>query len=311
VRGEEVLKHIKSDLRMRYTPVIILTGGAGYDKQLELLDKGADDFIEKGAAPEILIARLRAQMRHKLAFDRLERLALDRDLFAAGVLQDIGNIKGTILAVCKRATDKLQRDPVGERAALKNELEQLTEHAHRLGQYAADVIQSVRDTQREAGATALDVGPLFDWAVSVLASDATGARLTWQAATPLVRVCGDQAYLRMAILHLCQDALGAAAGKPVQLVITQSEHTPPDDPKQRRFVTTRIADAGRSMPPAEVATYFHPYQRGTGSVEPTLTASTGGLGPALVAKVMAKMGGGVTAELASPGIAFCLDLPRG
>src|SRR5690606_17618543 len=112
--GEAVLAGIRAEHRPRYTPGILLTGRTSPATQLTLLDNGADDFIEKGAPPEILIARLKAQIRHKLAVDRLERLALDRDLFAAGVLQDLGTIKWTIVTLCRNAKEILARDPVGE-----------------------------------------------------------------------------------------------------------------------------------------------------------------------------------------------------
>src|SRR6185437_5131209 len=103
------------------------------------------------------------QLRHKLALDRLERLALDRDLFAAGVLSDIGTTKWTIVSLCRQAKTSLEDDPEARRPEILQVLDKLSAHASRLGGYAADVIQSVRETHRTPRIQPQDPGALLAW----------------------------------------------------------------------------------------------------------------------------------------------------
>lgn len=81
--GEELLAHIreKSDL-----PVIVLTAKDALDEKIELLVKGADDYITKPfELPEVL-ARIQVQLRHKrkapekqvLSYKQME---LDKECF--------------------------------------------------------------------------------------------------------------------------------------------------------------------------------------------------------------------------------------
>lgn len=313
LRGEEVLKKIKGDPRLRFIPVIILTGLSGFEKQMELLDMGADDFIEKGAPPLILIARLKAQLRHKLAVDRLERLALDRDLFAAGVLQDIGAIKWTIVSLCRNAKDALKRDPVAEKPQLLGFLDKLSSHGSRLGAYASDVIQSVRETHRTPQIAAQDVDKLLDWVSEVLTTEADQAKkLDWKAEGPLKPVLADRSFLRLAILNIVQNAVKFARPEvPLQITVTQSSHDNPEDSRGRRFLTTCIKDNGRGMQEKDLSQIFQPYVRGA---EASTEGSGGGfsIGLAVVSKVMVKMGGRVWAEKRQdgPGTVMCIDLPE-
>jgi len=310
LRGEEVLTRIKGDHRLRFVPVIILTGEGGFDKQMELLDAGADDFIEKGSTPEVLVARLKAQMRHKLAVDRLERVALERDLFAAGVLADIGSIKWAILSACGHVKDAMRVDAKGAPASVPPHLDKLTSVASKLGAYAAGVIQSVRDTSRKPTITAQDVRGLCEWVGEVLQSgpDGSGAKVGWRLPQGLAPVLADKNFLRLAWLNVVQYCLSRASEgtKPV-LTVTQEPAPAVTDHHGRAYVRTTVRDDG--PPPLaakDVARLFHPSSIAEGGI--------GDLGLALAAKVMAKMGGRASAEApadGAPGIVFHLDLPQG
>ncbi len=299
--GETVLERVRASQSLRYIPIIILTGQGGLEKQMELLDKGADDFLEKGMAPEILIARLRTQMRHKLAIDRLERLAFDRDLFAAGVLSDIGGIRGAIGHICKSVRELVRQDVVGNRGEMMAQLDGLSSVASKLGSYAADVIQSVRETARAAEATPHDLAKLIDWVLSVLTvGEAEAARsLQFDVPDALAEVLADTAFLRLALLNVAQFALRTGGGKAV-LTVRQTARKNAQDPMLRTFLTTRFEVKGSNLLPKDAARLF----------APGAAAEDGGLGLTLVAKVLAKMGGRAFAEvLPGGGVALCLELP--
>ena len=304
--GEQLLRQIRTTHHLSAVPVVVLTGHTELEKQMELLEHGADDFIEKGGPPEVLIARLKTQMRHKLALDRLEQLALDRDLFAAGVLSDIGSLKGAIVALCRQAKDALTRDPAGEKTAVCGQLDKLCEHASRLGAYASEVIQSVRDTYRQPVAAAQEIGPLLDWVASVLAAgDPASPAPLWHAPVPLAPVLADPSFLRLALLNIMQSALKRVPlSAPLTLTVTQAPAPTTGDGTGRRLLTTRICDNGCAVAPADLPGLFDPFLQ---------TGDSGGFGLALVAKVVAKMGGLVRAEPAAPaegtGLALSLDLP--
>jgi DNA-binding response OmpR family regulator len=318
--GEAVLQAVKAEHHLRYVPVVVLTGDATTDRQLALLDQGADDFIEKGASPEILLARVRAQLRHRLTVERLERLALDRDLFAAGVLQDISGIKGTIVAQCRTAKEAVLRDVVGEKPRILEALTVLATHASRLGEYASDVIQSVRQTHKPPDLAPQDVEEHLRWLADVLSDEAHcaagggavgGARFSW-ATAELKPVLADASLLRLALLNVVQRAVAVAGKGKAQLSISQH-----DDEKveggQRRMRVTTIRDGGPTPAPAvDLDELFRPFAATPVAGAPGDAGH--GLGLALVARVMARMGGRAYAKRPADGgagveIALALPVP--
>src|SRR6185312_7497015 len=115
--------------------------------------------------------------------------------------QDIGTTKWTIVSLCRQAKSAIADDPVAQRQEILGVLEKLCTHASRLGKYAADVIQSVRETHRAPVIQAQDLGPLLTWVTEVLASgDAAPAPLSWHAeprGAPLRPVLADRSFLRL------------------------------------------------------------------------------------------------------------------
>src|SRR5712691_1233052 len=71
IDGFEVARRIKSDPQLKTIPVLILTGADAPHTIVESLNVGADDFVTKGSALDILLARLRALLRVKRYQDQL------------------------------------------------------------------------------------------------------------------------------------------------------------------------------------------------------------------------------------------------
>src|SRR5437762_8824162 len=88
--GFEVTRRIKSDPLLRNIPVLMLTGADTARTVVEGLGAGADDFVTKGSATEILLARLRALLRVKRYQDQLRKLnqQITRDLQIARRVQE-------------------------------------------------------------------------------------------------------------------------------------------------------------------------------------------------------------------------------
>jgi serine phosphatase RsbU (regulator of sigma subunit) len=88
--GFEVTRRIKADPQLHTIPVLLLTGADSSTHVVEGLEAGADDFVTKGSATEILLARLRALLRVKRYQDQLRKLnqQITRDLQIARRVQE-------------------------------------------------------------------------------------------------------------------------------------------------------------------------------------------------------------------------------
>jgi len=311
LNGEETLKRIRQDPSFDTLPVVILTGDTDQETHRRLLEIGADDFVEKGSPPEIFVSRLKAQMRHKLALDRLTRLAVDMDIFAAGVLHDIRNLETNIITVCELARNYLQDDPRGRQRLMIEDFTALVERSEQLGKYAAEIIQMVRETHTPLTQSAQDLPQLIAWAAKMGTPTRQGARATvkYKSAVPLKPVLADRHFLQLALLNIVQNAVKySRPDVPPELEIDQRPGR--DDPStpNTQTVVTSIRDNGVGLKQGDLRRIFDPFTRGSGVGR---EVSGFGLGLSLVQKVVTAMDGRVWAELptSGPGAVFCLELP--
>jgi CheY-like chemotaxis protein len=63
IDGQEVLTHIRGSVETAALPVLIRTGGGGVAMEAELLDAGADDYLEKSVGARRFLARVHAILR--------------------------------------------------------------------------------------------------------------------------------------------------------------------------------------------------------------------------------------------------------
>ncbi len=309
--GEETLRRLRLDPNLDNMPVIILTGETSPEVHRRLLELGADDFVEKGAPPEIFVARLKAQMRHKLALDRLARLAVDMDIFAAGVLHDIRNLETNILTIAELARVYLEEDPIGRRDLMIQDLTALEDKADHLGRYATEIIRMVRETHKPLDLKAQEVKPLITWAAKMSSPKHAAEpdlKLGVEFEGAVKAVIADKHFLQLAVLNIVQNAVKyRRPGVSPHLKIRQR---PGKDEAvgSRKSIVTMIQDNGVGIKKAELRKVFEPFVRGT-----SWNKKEGGygLGLSLVMKVMTAMGGRVWAE--SPegeiGTVICLELP--
>ncbi|MFZ2648773.1 MAG: EAL domain-containing protein [Burkholderiaceae bacterium] len=69
--GFDILKQIRSDAALRYTPVIILTAASNTATKLKALELGATEFLSKPVDPSELVLRVRNSLVFKVYQDRL------------------------------------------------------------------------------------------------------------------------------------------------------------------------------------------------------------------------------------------------
>ena len=71
VNGFDILKSVRADKQLKYTPVIILTSSTDADTKLKALRLGANDFLGKPVDPSELVLRIRNTLAAKVYQDKL------------------------------------------------------------------------------------------------------------------------------------------------------------------------------------------------------------------------------------------------
>ncbi len=69
--GWEVLKHIKSDGKLRYIPVVVLSALSEKEHALRALEVGAEDFLTKPVDVETMLSRVRVMLRIRALYEDL------------------------------------------------------------------------------------------------------------------------------------------------------------------------------------------------------------------------------------------------
>lgn len=310
--GREVLQRIKSDIATRLIPVIILTGSSSQIVEMDLLENGAEDYLEKGSHPEILLSRIKAQIRHKRAIDRLQQLTIDRDIFAAGVLAHISTTHKSLNEESDKIKSMLASDPVGNTPEILKLMDQMCEQASRLGQFSNDVIQSVRDSHRSANPQEISLDDFMRIATSISAKSRTpGANSTisfeMKSDEKLGIVCVDRDYFRIVMLNILQNIAERAKTSSEKIPLSMQTE-PAKLPGFDRAVKLVIRDFGVSIPQKNLASLFEPRITSSDDATPTFDISL-----AVVSNAVRKLNGLIWAENPDDkkgGSEFHLILPR-
>lgn len=302
ISGKEVLKKMKADLRTKLIPVIVLTGSSSQLAEMDLLDNGAEDYLEKGSHPDILVSRIRAQVRHKKAIDRLQNLAIDRDIFAASVLANISAARKQLNSQAEEIKQKLTDDPVQTIPDVLTIMDQMCEHASKLGQFANDVIQSVRDTQRQAVPRVINMMDFVDQA-NALNPEGPGPRVRLTAKTNLEPVVADSDYFRILMMNLLQNILNRSGRAEGFVDAEISQHA-----SIGATVKLMLRDFGSAVPTNELPTYFDPQI----STAESTNEQVFDISMAVVSNVVQKLNGSIWAGAPiddKGGVLFHLILP--
>src|SRR5690606_9613439 len=119
----------------------------------------------------IFVARLKSLLRYKLALDRLTRIAVDMDIFAAGVLHDIRNLEANINAVCDITKMTFDNGSKIDSDEMARDFELLEAKSHGLAKYATEIIEMVRETHTEIELIPIDLKGLLTWVLTMVKSE--------------------------------------------------------------------------------------------------------------------------------------------
>lgn len=311
MKGEEVLKRVRSRREFDQMPVVIITGDTSSDTQERILEAGANDFIDKGAPYGVLLARVRAQLRHMDLLDQLTGIALDLDVFAAGILHDMHNLEHGLVAYCYLMGTRVSELPEGEmKTGLQGDIKAIEDQLRRLGNYAKDVIQTVKSSSDRAPVEEVSWDQVLIWAQETINASLSGTGdVSMDIVLPSqwIHVRGRKQLMNLIALNLLQNSFKyRSKDVPLKVELSQSVETM----NGREMVVTKFRDNGSGIPAEDLAKVFQPFVR---SASMSSSEQKGfGLGLALVSKAVRSMDGNVWAELPNdggPGVVFAVALP--
>jgi len=99
INGYEVCKILKSDIKLKFIPIIIISGKSSVEEKVLGLKLGADDYLVKPFKNKELLAKIQVLLRIKSLQDQLihiEKLAGIGQL-AAGIAHEFNNLIGGML----------------------------------------------------------------------------------------------------------------------------------------------------------------------------------------------------------------------
>jgi signal transduction histidine kinase len=112
ISGTELCDAIKSDPQLHATPVILLTAKVGSEATLQAYAHGADDFVAKPFHPQVLLARVRAQLQLRqlsLQLVAQEKMAAIGTL-ASGIVHEVRNPTNAVLNAAKLIRERVHDD---------------------------------------------------------------------------------------------------------------------------------------------------------------------------------------------------------
>lgn len=297
--GFALLEALRRHTPLQDVPVVFLTAAHDRDVVLRAFDAGAVDYVTKPFTPEELLARVNAHLGLKLARDRLERIAREREALVNLVAHDLKNPLTSVLFASELL---LQGGCRPERVP------RYLQVIHESAQDALGYIRRYLETQRAAAAQA-QVPPqasvclreVHDWLVRRYEPqlESRGMRLHSVLPDPAGRVAVDGLVLRQVAENLVTNALKyAAAGGELTLEVRASA------PGWRQL---RVLDRGPGIPPQRQRELFRPFARLGGHDDGT----SSGLGLALARQIITNAGGQLWYEDREGGGAqFVIELPE-
>lgn len=325
MNGFQVLEALKSDLILRHTPVVMVSGLDDLDSLVRCIELGAEDYLFKPLNPTLLKARISACLERKRLRDK-EQAYLEQ-LQAEKIAAETANrAKSTFLANMSHELRTPLNAIIGYSEILQEELqEQAAEFVPDLekirssGKHLLSLINDVLDISKiEAGKMELYL-EYFD--ISTLLADImrtvqpwlekSGNMLKLNCPRSLGTMHADLNKVRRILLNLLSNAIKFTDKGTVTLTV-EKDPLPPDTPAttvspspQIRFC---VSDTGIGIDLDRQQGIFQVFNQGDNSS--TRKYGGTGLGLALSQQFCQMMGGTIQlASLPGQGATFTITLP--
>ncbi len=287
--GVDLCRTLKGDPRWRSIPVILLTALAGSETTLEAYAHGADDFVAKPFHPQVLVARVRAQLRLRELSTQLvsrEKMAAV-GVMAAGVAHEVRNpLNAVINAARALQGDARSPEMTGEL------LETVIDGAERIDGIVGAMDIHARPAERN-GIRLLDPRESLDATFRLLKHRTEEVEIDRRYRTRRP-VSGRAGSVNQALVNLVDNALRSGGRRIVATV-----EDAPDG-----FVRISIEDDGPGVPAAIADRVFDPFFTTRDPSEGT------GLGLHLSRQIIRENGGEMRLLTRAPqGAAFEILLP--
>lgn len=301
--GFALLAAIKQRPELLRLPVVFLTAAHDRDLLLRAFDAGAVDYVTKPFMPEELLARVNAHIGLKLARDRLERVAGERQQLVNLVAHDLKNPLSSVLF----ASDILLADSIRPERVPRY-LEMIRDSAMDALGYIRRHLEAQADAHsvRARSNAEFAMAPLpdvLDWLQGRygLQMEGRGVRLRTCVPEDCKPVAIDALVLRQVAENLISNAMKYAPGSDIEISVRDSAPG---------FWQLRVEDRGPGVSAARQRDLFKPFMR-HGDVDPAHGWSSSGLGLSLARQIVANAGGRLWYEDRDGGGArFIIELPE-
>ena len=234
--GTETCQRIKAAPVLRDIPLVMLTAAEDRDSMLQGLAAGADDYISKSSEFDVLLARVRAQIRRKQFEDehrrvRDELLRSELDAAEARAAQKVAEARAKLVGELERKNEELEafsysvshdlraplRSADGFSLALledcgsqlddvaRGHLERVRAATKRMGELIEDLLQLSRIGRAELDCADVDLAPIARSVGKVLET-AHPDRKVELVVQDGMRVFGDPRLLRVVFENLLGNA---------------------------------------------------------------------------------------------------------
>jgi len=298
--GFELLAKVKQEQVLLRVPVVFLTAAQDRDMLIRAFDAGAVDYVTKPFMPEELLARVNAHLGLKLARDRLERVAHERQELVNLVAHDLKNPLSSVLF----ASDILLSDGA-KPERVPRYLGIIHESALDALGYIKRYLETQADQQAAQSTHALheaDLCEAIDWLVKrySLQLESRGKQLRGNVPKQCPPVHIEKRVLHQVAANLISNALKYAPDSDLDLTAC------PGAPGYWKLL---VEDRGPGIPVLRQRELFKPFVRlGDDAGHDDLSS---GLGLSLAKQIIANAGGELWYEDREGGGArFVIELPQ-
>jgi len=297
--GFGVMEEIRLRALLPRVPVVFLTAAQDRALLLRAFEAGAVDYVVKPFIPEELLARVNAHVGLKLARDRLEQVARERQELVNLVAHDLKNPLSSVVF----ASDILVSGTL--------RAERVPRYLQVIRESAEDGLGYIRrylETQARASGASSDgdahvaLADVVEWIVGRygLQFEDSGRRLNVGDIGPAV-VAMDALVLRQVAGNLISNAIKYAAGSDVDIEA---------DAGAPGYWRLRVSDRGPGVPADRQRELFQPFTR-LAEGDPAQAGSSSGLGLSLARQIVSNAGGQLWYEDRDGGGAcFVIELPE-